>query len=225
MLAEEKLQFANSVAEKFLPFWNENLKNKFEDFLMNFPMPLGEHIIGILGVLRHSYEGHRTYFLGKWSSKGNMLYFPAAFLIKTPIPTILFLITALFISIKKKFSFDEYFLVIPISVYFVAALFSNLQVGLRHILPIYTLCFIIAARSIYLLRYKFFKTIVPVLCVWYLFSSITIWPNYLSYFNEFIVGPDNGWKYLRDSNIDWGQDLPALSRYMTENSIKELTLD
>ncbi len=223
--AEEKLEFINTKAEGLLPFWDAKLESKLENFLISFPMPLGEYIIGVLGTLRHSCEGHPTYFLGRWSSKGNILYFIIAFLIKTPIPTLLFLLTGLFISIKKKLSINEYFLILPAFIYFMVALPTNLQIGLRHILPIYPFCIIIAARSVYLLRYRFFKFIIPAFCLWYLFCSLSIWPNYLSYFNEFIGGPRNGWKYLRDSNIDWGQDLPALSKYMAENDIKEITLE
>ena len=55
-------------------------------------------------------------------------------------------------------------------------------------------------------------------------SSIYIWPDYLSYFNEIIGGPSHGWKYLRDSDLDWGQDLPALKEYMDDNGINEVRL-
>ena len=55
-------------------------------------------------------------------------------------------------------------------------------------------------------------------------SSIYIWPDYLSYFNEIIGGPSHGWKYLRDSDLDWGQDLPALKSYMKKNNMEEIEL-
>jgi hypothetical protein len=51
-----------------------------------------------------------------------------------------------------------------------------------------------------------------------------IWPDYISYFNEIVGGPKNGWRYLRDSNIDWGEDLPALSEYMKRNGIDKIKL-
>ena len=48
-----------------------------------------------------------------------------------------------------------------------------------------------------------------------------IFPHYLPYFNEFIGGPDNGHKYLADSNIDWGQDLKLFDDYIDKNSISD----
>jgi hypothetical protein len=47
----------------------------------------------------------------------------------------------------------------------------------------------------------------------------------LSYFNELIGGSKNGYRYLRDSNLDWGQDLPALSSYMANNEVREVVLE
>ncbi len=222
---QEKIELVNASAQKILPFWNEGLAKKTEYFLRSFPMPLGEHIIGILGVLRHSRQGHATYFLGSHSEAGNKLYFTLAFLIKTPIPTLLLLALGIYALFKQKFSIDTYYLVLVPVIYFIAASAGNLQIGLRHILPIYPFCFIIAAGSVSLLRYKFFKIAIPLLCAWLLFNCINVWPNYISYFNESIGGPKNGWRYLRDSNIDWGQDLPALSAYMKKNNINDITLE
>ena len=60
-----------------------------------------------------------------------------------------------------------------------------------------------------------------ILCLWYLLSSLFIYPHYLAYFNEFAGGPDNGHKYLLDSNIDWGQDLKGLDKWLDENDIDD----
>ncbi|MBN1405712.1 MAG: glycosyltransferase family 39 protein [Candidatus Omnitrophica bacterium] len=213
MRSDEKLQLLTAMAHRPLPF------------LINFPIPLGEYILGILGIANHGHAGHMTYFLGKWSQQGSPLYFLTAFLIKTPIPVLLFLISGLVISLRKKFSINEYFIFMPLLVCFIFASISNLQIGIRHLFPIYPFCFIIAGQAVYLWRYKIAKIALPVICAWYLLIAFDAWPNYLSYFNEFAGGPDNGWKYLRDSNIDWGQDLPALSEYMAKNNVKEISLE
>ena len=55
-------------------------------------------------------------------------------------------------------------------------------------------------------------------------SVVTVYPDYLSYFNETIGDPQNGWRYLSDSNIDWGQDLPALAEFVEENEIDRISL-
>ena len=56
------------------------------------------------------------------------------------------------------------------------------------------------------------------------FVSLRIYPHYLAYFNVFAGGPDNGWRSLVDSNIDWGQDLEALGPWMSDNQVERVWL-
>jgi hypothetical protein len=51
------------------------------------------------------------------------------------------------------------------------------------------------------------------------FSSLRISPHQLAYFNEFVGGPNQGYRYLSDSNIDWGQDLKGLKAYMEQEKL------
>jgi hypothetical protein len=46
-------------------------------------------------------------------------------------------------------------------------------------------------------------------------SSLLVWPHSLSYFNELVGGPRNGHRHLLDANIDWGQDLLHLRRWLS----------
>ena len=55
-------------------------------------------------------------------------------------------------------------------------------------------------------------------------SVIRVYPDYLAYFNEFAGGPNNGWKFLSDSNLDWGEELPRLAHFVKENHIEDLKL-
>jgi hypothetical protein len=63
--------------------------------------------------------------------------------------------------------------------------------------------------------------VIILLAIWYIVSSVLIFPNYLAYFNEF-VGPENGYKYVADSNIDWGQDIKRTYLWLSENNINEI---
>ena len=58
----------------------------------------------------------------------------------------------------------------------------------------------------------------------YAASVLRVHPNYLAYFNEAAGGPAQGWRWLVDSNVDWGQELPGLKRYMDTNGIGRVTL-
>lgn len=224
MRVDEKMQMAYSAVDKLLPGISPGEHKHLDNFLLNTPFPLGSHVLGVLGVLRHGEAGHGTFFMGKWSSHGNPFYFIAAFLIKTPIPAIILLILGFIVFLKNKIVRNERFILLTIAVFFITCSFSKLQLGLRYILPIYPFIFIVAAKSIELTKKKYFKILSALLIMWYIFSSISTWPNYLSYFNGLIGGSKNGYKYLRDSNIDWGQDLPALARYLKDNKIKRVKL-
>lgn len=212
MRVDEKLAMIHKIAG-----------TRLDNFLLNTPVPLGAHIIGILGVIRHGQEGHSTFFCGTWSGHGNPLYFALAFLIKTPIPAIIFIFTGLIMSLRR-IGRNERFLIISIAFFFITASLSKLQLGLRHILPIYPLCFILAGKTVDLFGKKIVRALAVLFMAWYLVIAVHVWPDYLSYFNEFVGGPGNGYKYLRDSNIDWGQDLPALANYLKKNGIDKVRL-
>jgi hypothetical protein len=51
---------------------------------------------------------------------------------------------------------------------------------------------------------------------WAVVSSLSVYPNSHSYFNELVGGPESGWKYLHNSNVDWGQDLTYLKWWLDE---------
>lgn len=221
---EERIAFVQNLGSRYLPLWDKNLSKKTEYFLKNVPLPLTTYTFGFLGVMKHNKEGHRMFFLGKWSDFGSPLYYLVAFFIKTPIAIILILLLSIFSLFKLKFKKDELYLIVPIVAIVLAASVSKLQLGLRYILPIYPLCVIFASRTITCAKNYWQKSILIILSLWLIFSSLLAWPHYLSYFNETIGGPNNGWKYLRDSNVDWGQDLPALRQYLMKNDIKEIKL-
>ena len=65
---------------------------------------------------------------------------------------------------------------------------------------------------------------VSVLTLWFLADVALAYPYYLSYYNEF-VGTKNGWKYITDSNYDWGQDLKRLETYVETNNIDKIAVD
>ncbi|MBN1889216.1 MAG: glycosyltransferase family 39 protein [Thermoflexales bacterium] len=63
-----------------------------------------------------------------------------------------------------------------------------------------------------------------VLLLWYVIGTIRIFPHYLAYFNELAGGPDGGYRYLVDSNLDWGQTLIGLKSYMDRHNIDRVNI-
>ena len=65
---------------------------------------------------------------------------------------------------------------------------------------------------------------VAALGVWLVLGALRVSPHYLAYFNQIAGGPGNGYRCLVDSNLDWGQDLKGLKRYMDRNGITSIKL-
>jgi len=201
-------------------------------FLQNWVHVIADHrlfpeswIYGQLYVL--SELTRPMYFLGEVSKQGYWLYFPVAFLVKTPLPTILLFFVSIWAWARNRHNRLPAILLLAAGVYFCGAMVSRLNIGLRHVLPVYPFLFVVISGTILELwrtgsRIK--KSGLIVLGLWYLCSTLFVYPHYLAYFNELIGGAKNGHKVLLDSNLDWGQDLKGLKKWMDENAVKKVQL-
>jgi len=169
-------------------------------------------------------EGQSTFLMGEHSMHGWWYYYPIAFLLKTPIPLILLLLISIVVYLKNSINrwLELTFLLLPIVTFLCVFSASYYCLALRYILPIYPFIFvIIGSLAVYGGRFKY---LIYLMFFWYIGSSLYIAPHYLAYFNETIGGPDNGYKYLVDGNLDWGQDLKGLKKYMDEKGIDRISL-
>lgn len=207
-------------------YWLDFLKTVVACFLLLtiFYYFVGLNIFDLLSgiAIQFSRDGTSAYLFGHISYTGWWYYYPITFIIKTPI-TIL-VILAIIIIKSKICDYKKYYILLlfPI-VLFLASLFSRIDIGLRYLLPIYLFIFLVIGSIITSLVFKniYFKISFAILCFWYLASFILITPNQLTYFNELVGGPKNGAKFLVDSNIDWGQDLKRLKKYLDASNISK----
>lgn len=181
------------------------------------------------GFLYHLESLRRpAYLLGQISPDGFWLYFPAAFVAKTPLPTLLLLLAAAALLVRRRrVQTAEFYLLVPVIFYFSLAIFSRINLGLRHLLPIYPFLFVwMGGVAVELWRDErwYQKGSLILLGLWYLWSSVHIYPHYLAFFNELAGGAKNGYKVLTDSSLDWGQDLKGLKRWMDQNGVKKIQL-
>ena len=183
------------------------------------------------GILLQQIKSHgREAFLdGAINKTGWWYYFPVAFLIKTPIPLVVFFLGGLiFCAVKwKDFFGNALFVLVPLCLYLGVAMSSGLDIGLRHILPIYPFVILLAAlcaAEFMRAKRRLVVGVLGLLCVFWLFEFARVYPHNLAFFNSFIGGPQNGYKYLTDSNIDWGQDLKGLKRWMDQQGVKQVNL-
>lgn len=140
-----------------------------------------------------------------------------------------------------KINFFEFSMILWIGIYWVISIKSNLNIGVRHLLPTYPFIIILVSGQInrllaklkskieiakkFALLYSGFYIFILGLLVWYIFENFRVWPYYLSYFNQIAGGPSGGYRYVVDSNLDWGQDLKRLKDWVEKNNIDKIYLD
>ena len=178
---------------------------------------------GLQRVLGHQELGHFAFLLGDYSQDGWWYYFPVAFLIKTPVGSLLLILASLVLlragrPLGKR---EAIFLMLPVGILFAAAATGRINIGLRHVLPVYPFLFVAASRlvTIRIRRSAMAPVLLAIPLVLTAWSALRIAPHQLAYFNELIGGPGEGYRYLSDSNIDWGQDLRGVKAYMDREKL------
>src|SRR5205085_10188567 len=152
-------------------------------------------------------------------------YFPVAFAIKSSLTFILLLgITVWAIAAGKLRAWREIlFLTIPPAVHFIVAMVSGMNIGVRHILPVYVFLAVLIGGAAWRLMEgnKRWAYVVIALLLFQAVSVARTYPAYLAYANELWGGPSQTYKYLSDSNTDWGQQLKSTKRYLDAHNIKD----
>ncbi len=161
---------------------------------------------------------HYFWLFGANRTEAPFWTLPAAFLLKTPLPILLLAVAAAF---RRAPAFREArlapFLAIPAAVYLAFACFLiQLPYGLRYLLPLYPLLFVFIATRLGDVAGRGRRAALAVACGWLALVSVVTHPHYLSYFNALAGGPARAHALFADSNLDWGQDLPALAAWLAE---------
>ena len=194
-------------------------------------------------MTQRSVGGNTTYFLGEVSRFGWRHYFPIVYLIKEPLAWWALVVTALAtaaVSIKSfqprvykirsylQENFIELAMILWLVFYWALSINSTLNIGVRHLLPTYPFAILLVSGQIAKINYKKFKIygfLLTVLLGWYVFENLSVSPYYLTYFNQAVGGPSGGYRYVVDSNLDWGQDLKRFSNWVKENDIPKIEFD
>jgi 4-amino-4-deoxy-L-arabinose transferase-like glycosyltransferase len=193
------------------------------------PIPLPyDYVRGFDFMSFQNEAGGWSYLLGELSRKGWKYYFLVALAVKMTLASLALILGAIYsLTFFRKSWRDELFLILPaLAVIGVISLTVSLGFGFRYILPAIPFLYIFAARlASPLLNLKIrLKAAIWLLLLAHIISNLLIYPHYLAYFNLAAGGPEKGYKILADSNIDWGQDLIRLKKYMDEQKLDELCL-
>ncbi len=182
---------------------------------------------GLALVNRDHPVDQQYYLLGEFKRGGWWTYFLVAFLLKTPVPALIAIAVGLVLvwQVRATSWRDDLVLLLPAAVFFAAtSLFAD-NLGVRYVLPVYPLLFVLAGRAgERFTRHKLGLGVSLGLAAWYVGGTLGVYPDYLAYFNEIAGGPARGYLSLDDSNVDWGQDLLRLKARLDARGIGTILL-
>ena len=168
------------------------------------------YLVGLTDVKRMA-QFYPTYIFGRVYAHGVWWYFPVAILIKTTLGLLALVTLAAFAVVTRKLrkGREVAYLLLPWAFYLVVAIAAGMNIGARHILPVYVLAFLFAGAGTAALAQhsrKWMWTGV-VLVTAHVLSALMVFPNYMAYANVAWGGPKNVHNLLSDANADWGQQL------------------
>jgi 4-amino-4-deoxy-L-arabinose transferase-like glycosyltransferase len=181
-----------------------------------------------------SFEGHasagqgESYLLGMHSGKGWWYYFPLALLFKEPALCLIFFLSGLIVFLSKKEGMiTKALILLPLLAYlFVAMGINKVNIGIRHLLPIYPFMFVICGYCVRLAEKIHMRKHVFIALVFLLATDVlSAYPAHLSYISRLFGGIESGHILLGDSNLAWGQDWKRMSRYVRENNVGQVIVE
>lgn len=184
------------------------------------------YLYGFLYAVQHS-AARFSFLMGEYSLYGFRSYFPITALVKTPIPELVLMFAGCFLLLKdishRRWGYCA--VILPSALHLGVSIVANLNIGHRHLLPIYPFLIVVAAGAFAVgLRRVWSAVAIGVLLAWQAWGTLSCAPNYLAYFNESVGGSRGGIDVVVDSNLDWGQDLPGLKRWMDEAGVSKIYL-
>lgn len=248
---EEGTPRPDSPNELFARAWQHRV-NRFRGTIFGrIPSPLPEHFL--LGFDEQKLEseglprwwfsqlrsgvgggdeviGYPVYLNGDLRQSGWWYYYFLALAYKVPEGTIVLVLLSLAVLIgspRSRATWDDELavLIIPIVLLFTMSVLTDINLGLRYVLPIFPYVYISTgkvvpwARGLASRGQRIAAGLLVGSCVGATaLATLAIHPHYLAYFNEVSGGPERGSDHLIDSNLDWGQDLIGLRQWLAAHA-------
>jgi len=210
--------------------------DSFQNVLVHLPILLPKYYLyGMDMVMNDVQNGRPAFLFGKVSQTGWWYYFPVAFVLKTTIPFLLLTVSGvawtMWKVIKRRW-LDGLYLIVPLLAYMALSMTSHLDIGVRHIMPVFPFFAVMGAYAVAaflgiekLKRWEVPKIFLALLVVWIVVIGFTTFPYFTTYFSPIAGGSANGWRLLSDSNVETGQDVKELASFLKahgENRVEGL---
>jgi 4-amino-4-deoxy-L-arabinose transferase-like glycosyltransferase len=185
----------------------------------NVSLPAPELFDGVSFALYHNARGQTAYFLGEIRNTGWWYFFPVLLAVKTPLGWLAAVGFGLAAWWGKRAQLAYWMPVAFAAGILLPGMTSHVNIGLRHILPIFAGLAILAGLGLLRLleraaRTKWTGPLAALLVLWVLVSGALQHPDYLAYFNELAGSTPE--RIVLDSDFDWGQNIIRLQRRLRE---------
>jgi Dolichyl-phosphate-mannose-protein mannosyltransferase len=186
------------------------------------------YLMGLVDVKRMA-QFYPTFILGRQIAHGVWWYFPVVIVIKTTLGLLALVLLSLFAILTRRLNKprEVAYILIPWIVYLAVAILSGMNIGSRHILPLYALAAILSGAGVMALctangtRSRAWTWVCGVLIAAHIVSSLTVFPNQIAYANEAWGGPKNLHNLLSDANVDWAQQLISVKKWQDAHPNEE----
>jgi hypothetical protein len=198
---------------------------------------VAQYVAGVRSIYTNGVPDFKFYLLGTFSPRSLWYYYPVAIVLKTPDVTLALLALAcLSVFVPRSRVAGGIWLLVPVALVLAVSSQDPVNLGLRRILPVYPFLFLWIGERLVRVWELWPQSMNGPIVRWIpgaavllaagggIVSAIQIHPYQLAYFNRWAGGPAAGARYLDDSNIDWGQDLPGLAVWQSEHGVRPLAL-
>lgn len=197
------------------------------------PLPAASYVSGALWQAGHAAGGQLAYLNGQLKQGGWWYYYPVALVVKMTLGSLALVALAVaatrYGNRKANGShkvFSGRFILVPAVAILATAMAGRLDIGVRYVLPV-TVMMMVAAGGALAASFRprsALTAIVVAIVALHVGSTLRAFPHFIPYANEAFGGSPKLSKYLNDSNLDWGQDLPLIASYLDRRGIKEYRL-
>jgi len=195
------------------------------------PVLFPELFLGMREVVAHNSQGHAAYLMGEVRRTGWWYFFPIALAVKTPLPFLALALGGAATAVRRAYAGRDWRSAAPVlavAMILAISMLSRINIGVRHVLPVYPLLAIVAGFGAARLWSRvgpgtgIRRGALAAGALWLAVGSARAHPDYLSYFNE--LAANRREPVLVDSDLDWGQDLQRLADTVRARRIGAISL-
>lgn len=222
---DQKLGYISTISQFMFPH-NDTMERFLKTAALHMPIPIPSYLLALGGIIRQHSTPFHHYFMGSWGTAHSWVFYPLLFLTKMTLPFLLVLAARVISSLNRAqlWTAPNAVVVLLPAAFMAALLFETGSNGIRYFFPAMPLLFVWIGGSAVWLKRRAGRVFLASMFAASIAVLVTSYPNRLSYFNVLIGGTEQAPKYFRDSDVDWGQGLRYLKRYMDDNGLEAIKL-